>query len=117
MFVAVCDQNFGNSTAFWSHACLSLPGMKASRSSHSISSNGSRPGMVKKRRTPRVFVLSTTTFSSDSDSVDCCVSCASRADAIRFLPCELYLAGSEPGSVGRAPDGADLQGFLTVWSY
>ena len=32
MFVAVCDQNFGNSTPFWSNAGLSLPGMKASRS-------------------------------------------------------------------------------------
>jgi hypothetical protein len=47
MLVAVCDQNFGNSTAFWSNAGLSLPGMKASRISHSTSSNGSRPGMVK----------------------------------------------------------------------
>ena len=49
MFVAVCDQNFGNSTLFWSKTALSLPGMKASRSSHSTSSNGSRPGIVKKR--------------------------------------------------------------------
>src|SRR3954471_13720128 len=47
MLVAVCDQNFGNSTLFWSNAGLSLPGMKASRISHSTSSNGSRPGMVK----------------------------------------------------------------------
>ena len=47
MFVAVCDQNLGNSTPFWSNAGLSLPGMKASRVSHSISSNGSRPGIVK----------------------------------------------------------------------
>ena len=37
MFVAVCDQNFGNSTSFCSNAGLSLPGMKASRISHSIS--------------------------------------------------------------------------------
>ena len=28
MFVAVCDQNFGNSTSFCSNAGLSLPGMK-----------------------------------------------------------------------------------------
>ena len=47
MFVAVCDQNFGNSTDFWSNAAFSLPGMNASRISHSISSNGSRPGIVK----------------------------------------------------------------------
>ena len=47
MLVAVCDQNFGNSTPFCSKAGLSLPGMKASRISHSISSNGSRPGIVK----------------------------------------------------------------------
>ena len=47
MFVAVCDQNFGNSTPFCSKTGLSLPGMKASRVSHSTSSNGSRPGIVK----------------------------------------------------------------------
>ena len=47
MFVAVCDQNFGNSTFFCSNAGLSLPGMKASRTSQSTSSNGSRPGIVK----------------------------------------------------------------------
>ena len=47
MFVAVCDQNFGNSTPFWSKTGLSLPGMKASRVSQSISSKGSRPGIVK----------------------------------------------------------------------
>ena len=47
MFVAVCDQNFGNSTSFCSKTGPSLPGMKAVRSSHSISSNGSRPGIVK----------------------------------------------------------------------
>ena len=43
MFVAVCDQNFGNSTSFCSKTGLSLPGMKAVRDSQSISSNGSRP--------------------------------------------------------------------------
>ncbi len=47
MFVAVCDQVFGNSTPFWSNAGFSLPGMNASRVSHSTSSNGSRPGIVK----------------------------------------------------------------------
>ena len=47
MFVAVCDQNFGNSTPFCSKTGRSLPGISASRSSHSISSNGSRPWIVK----------------------------------------------------------------------
>ncbi len=47
MFVAVCDQNFGNSTSFCSNAGPSLPGMYAWRSSHSTSSKGSRPGIVK----------------------------------------------------------------------
>ncbi len=47
MFVAVCDQNFGNSTPFCSKTGLSLPGMNAVRVSHSISSNGSRPAIVK----------------------------------------------------------------------
>jgi hypothetical protein len=47
MFVAVCDQKRGNSTPFCSKAGLSLPGMCASRTSHSTSSKGSRPGIVK----------------------------------------------------------------------
>ena len=47
MFVAVCDQNFGNSTSFCSNVGPSLPGMCASRSSHSICSKGSMPGTVK----------------------------------------------------------------------
>jgi hypothetical protein len=47
MFVAVCDQSFGNSTSFCSKAGPSLPGMKPWRSSHSIASNGSTPGTVK----------------------------------------------------------------------
>ena len=49
MFVAVCDQNFGNSTSRCSNAGPLLPGISASRVSHSISSNGSRPGIVKYR--------------------------------------------------------------------
>jgi hypothetical protein len=49
MLVAVCDQNFGNSTPRCSKAGPSRPGMIASRVSHSISSNGSRPEIVKKR--------------------------------------------------------------------
>ena len=47
MFVAVWLQNLGNSTFFCSNAGPSLPGMSASRISHSTSSNGSRPGIVK----------------------------------------------------------------------
>ena len=42
-------RSVGNSTFLCSKAGPSLPGMRASRSSHSISSNGSRPGIVKKR--------------------------------------------------------------------
>ena len=63
MFVAVCDQKRGNSTFRCSKAGPSLPGMIASRSSHSISSNGSRPGIVKKRRGATDAVSSTTTFT------------------------------------------------------
>src|SRR4051812_31747499 len=66
MLVAVCDQNFGNSTDFWSNTGLSLPGMKASRSSHSTSSNGSRPGIVKKRSTPTEAASFSTTFTTSS---------------------------------------------------
>jgi hypothetical protein len=47
MLVAVCDQNFGNSTSRCSNTGLSLPGMNASRTSHSISSKGSRPAIVR----------------------------------------------------------------------
>ena len=63
MFVAVCDQNFGNSTSRCSNAGPSLPGMWASRSSHSISSNGSRPGIVKKRRGATLASPSTTVLT------------------------------------------------------
>ncbi len=66
MFVAVWDQNLGNSTSFCSKAGLSLPGMKASRVSHSISSNGSRPGIVKYRFTATVASSWTTVFSTCS---------------------------------------------------
>ena len=66
MFVAVCDQNFGNSTPFCSNAGPFLPGMSASRISHSISSNGSRPAIVKKRRTARLASSSTTLLTSSS---------------------------------------------------
>ena len=47
MLVAVCDQALGISTSRCSNAGPSLPGISASRNSHSISSNGSRPGIVK----------------------------------------------------------------------
>src|SRR3954447_14398464 len=80
MLVAVCDQNFGNSTSFCSKAGPSLPGISASRVSHSISSNGSRPGMVKKRLTPTFALACATAFSSCS-SVISTVSTAF-ADAI-----------------------------------
>ena len=66
MFVAVCDQNLGNSTSFCSKAGPSLPGMCASRSSHSISSNGSRPGIVKKRRGATLASSSTTVLTTSS---------------------------------------------------
>ena len=66
MFVAVCDQNFGNSTSRCSKAGPSLPGISASRSSHSISSNGSRPGIVKKLRGVTLAVSSTTVFTYSS---------------------------------------------------
>ena len=50
MLVACCDQDFGISTSRCSKTTSprSLP-MTAERSSHSISSNGSTPGSVKKR--------------------------------------------------------------------
>ena len=70
MFVAVCDQNFGNSTLFCSNAGLSLPGMNASRVSQSTSANGSRPGIVKWRLTARLEASSTTVFSVWSFSAD-----------------------------------------------
>ncbi len=66
MFVAVWDQNFGNSTPRCSNAGPVRPGIVASRISHSISSNGSRPGMVKKRRTPRWAPSSTTELTTSS---------------------------------------------------
>ncbi len=66
MFVAVCDQNFGNSTPRCSKAGPSRPGMIASRVSHSISSNGSRPGIVKKRFTPSRAPSSTTVLTTSA---------------------------------------------------
>ena len=74
MLVAVCDQNFGNSTSFCSNAGPFLPGIVASRISHSTSSNGARPGIVKYRRTPRCAAASITSFVIS-------VSCASTAAA------------------------------------
>jgi hypothetical protein len=79
MFVAVCDQNFGNSTPLCSNAGPFLPGIVASRTSHSISSNGSRPGIVKKRRTPSRAPSSTTVLTTSSVAVSvprCCSTLA-----------------------------------------
>ncbi len=69
MFVAVCDQNFGNSTFFCSNAGPFFPGMWAPRTSHSISANGSRPGIVNRRRTARLEPSSTTVLTSSSGSI------------------------------------------------
>src|SRR5437773_2112643 len=69
MFVAVCDQNFGNSTPFCSKTAPSLPGIRASRDSHSISSKGSRPGIVKRRRTPTFASSCATAFTSCSSVI------------------------------------------------
>ena len=64
MFVAVCDQNFGNSTSRCSNAGAPLPGISASRVSHSISSKGSRPGIVKNRRGATLASSSTTVLTT-----------------------------------------------------
>src|SRR5918992_588212 len=71
MFVAVCDQNFGNSTPRCSKTGLSLPGIRASRISHSISSNGSRPGLAKNRRTAALADSFETAFSSSAGASSC----------------------------------------------
>src|SRR5207248_9775396 len=100
MLVAVCDQNLGNSTFFCSKAGASLPGISASRVSHSISSNGSRPGIVKKRRTPR-FALSCATVFTSFSSVISTVSTA-LADAISPTSLRLEWYVLRHGSRGRA---------------
>ncbi len=64
MLVAVWLQNFGNSTPFCSKTGPSLPGISASRSSHSTSANGSRPGIVNSLRTPTLALSCATVFSS-----------------------------------------------------
>jgi hypothetical protein len=46
MFVAFCDQLFGNSTPFCSNAGFSGSPITASRSSQSIASNGCTPASV-----------------------------------------------------------------------
>ncbi len=91
MFVAVCDQKRGNSTSLCSNAGPSLPGISASRSSHSTSSNGSRPGMVKNRRGATLASPFTTVFTyscaaSGSAVASVGVPVASLAVAILFLP-------------------------------
>src|ERR1700719_2685839 len=49
MFVAFCDHERGNSTPRCSNATRSPCPMRASRTSHSTSSNGCTPACVKKR--------------------------------------------------------------------
>ena len=88
-------------------AC-SLPGMNASRRSHSISSNGSRPGMVKYRRTARLASSLATVLTSSSGLITTLLSCALDTfscftDAI-FSPHPRSQLG--PSSVSRASDGA-----------
>jgi hypothetical protein len=51
MFVAFCDQLFGNSTSVCSKATRSPWPMRASRTSHSIASKGCTPGCVNSLRT------------------------------------------------------------------
>jgi len=49
MLVAFCDQLLGNSTSFCSKATRSPWPMRASRSSHSMASNGCVSAFVKRR--------------------------------------------------------------------
>jgi hypothetical protein len=53
MFVAFCDHDFGNSTSVCSKETLPPWPIRASRSSHSMLSNGWTPGCVKKRLSRR----------------------------------------------------------------
>src|SRR5207237_6372937 len=91
MLVAVCDQNFGNSTPRCSNAGPLRPGIRASRVSHSISSKGSRPGIVKKRRTPRRAPSSVTVLTTSSvvgSVVFCCSTLAiSAPSTVALLMC------------------------------
>ncbi len=104
MFVAVCDQNLGNSTSFCSKAGPSLPGMSASRISHSISSNGSRPGIVKYRLTATFAVASTTWFVT-SPAAGSAV-CRFLALAIpKSLPRSLVFPARLPAARRRQPEG------------
>src|SRR5581483_3120749 len=106
MFVAVCDQNFGNSTLRCSNAGPFRPGIRASRVSHSISSNGSRPGMVKKRRTPRRAPSSVTVFTTSVSVISVVVSCFTVA--IEPLPKRSPPSRPSEGggwTVDRASDG------------
>jgi hypothetical protein len=64
MFVAVADQKTGNSTSRCSKAGPSLPGMTASRTSHSTSSYGSTPGVVLRRVMPIARSVSSGTCGS-----------------------------------------------------
>src|SRR5438874_6254798 len=91
MFVAVCDQNFGNSTPRCSNAGPLRPGIRASRVSHSISSKGSRPGIVKKRRTPRRAPSSVTVLTTSSvvGSVVFCCSTLAMAGPFHCSPVDV----------------------------
>jgi hypothetical protein len=129
MFVAVCDQNFGNSTSRCSNTGPLLPGMSASRVSHSISSNGSRPGIVKYRGGAMFAVSSRTllTISAVSFGSVCgaCVACfavamlSSRAEmwVTPFDPLLLCAGRGEarpasgPAMLGRRSDGAENAQF------
>ena len=124
MFVAVCDQNFGNSTSRCSKTGAPLPGINASRVSHSISSKGSRPGIVKNRRGATLAVSSTTVLTTSATSSNCvwgpCVAClaamlSSRAEMSSHS--RVGRRGTRPasgiGMLWREADGkktSDLQG-------
>ncbi len=75
----------------------SCPGMCASRVSHSISSNGSRPSIVNSRRTARLASSSTTLLTSSSGWIGTVVSCSTDAMCSSFLS----LNGTSPGRVDR----------------
>src|SRR3972149_5856654 len=109
MFVAVWDQNFGNSTPFCSNAGPSLPGMCAWRSSHSISSNGSRPAIVKKRRGATLASASTIVFTT-SLSAAVSVTCACSAVAIVSSRAEFDSTSSRPGDGTSSYKGTRVGG-------
>ena len=66
MFVAVCDQNFGNSTFFCSNAGPFFPGMWASRDLPLDLVERVAAPIVNSRRTARLASSSTTLLTSSS---------------------------------------------------